>query len=421
MRRCLSIAAVFIAATMTVGVTWAGGEPEKAALRVWDSFTEEAQSRGMDALVAAFQAKHPGVTIKREAQSIDTMRPVLQTALASGTGPDLMYYDTGPGFAGVLAKAGLLLPLDDAYKSYGWDKRIYPWTRSRVTFEGKTYGIGNEVEFVWVYYNKAIFKSLGAAEPKSSKEFFSICDKAKAAGYVPISFADKDKWPAFHQFSIMANNIAGKQKVMDAVTGKVSWRDPDFVKAAAVFFSDMNRAGYFIKDCSAVSYDDGNSVFYSGKAAMHMTGTWLISGMNTNAKDFEVGGFFFPSVDGKPVSPPAGLGSGYFVSAKTAVPKQATAFLDFLFSDESAKVWVQDMMLIPPVPVDAAKLKVPALFRFAAEAVKTVDMGYNIDVLTPASFNTVMADGFQAIMLGSKTPEQQLSDMQKAFEEGRGK
>ncbi len=414
MKRRVSL---FVAlAIMAVVASGAWAAP--VTLRVWDSFTEPAQSQGMDTLVAGFQAKYPGVTIQREAQSIDTMRPVLQTALASGTGPDVMYYDCGPGFAGVLAKAGLLLPLDDAYKSYGWDKRIYQWTRDRTTFDGKSYGIGNELEFVWVYYNKAIFKQLNVGEPKTYAEFLSICDKAKKAGITPVSFADKDKWPAYHQFSIMANNIAGKKKLFDTISGKGSWTDPDYVKAVKLFFVDMNKAGYLLKDTTAISYDDGNSVFYTGKAAMHMTGTWLISGMNDNVKDFEVGGFFFPSIDGKAVYPPAGLGSGYFVSAKTAHAKEAKDYLDFLFSPDSAKVWMHDMLLIPPVPVDTSTLALPPLFKFAAEAIKKTDMGYNVDVLTPAGFNSVMGDGFQAVLLGLKTPEQQIADMDKAFKAG---
>ena len=50
-------------------------------------------------------------------QSTDDMRAIIQTALNSDTGPDFVYYDTVPGFAGVLADAGLLRPLDDLYAS----------------------------------------------------------------------------------------------------------------------------------------------------------------------------------------------------------------------------------------------------------------------------------------------------------------
>ena len=53
----------------------------------------------------------------RDVQSTDDMRAIIQTALNSDTCPDVVYYDTGPGFAGVLADAGLLRPLDDLYAS----------------------------------------------------------------------------------------------------------------------------------------------------------------------------------------------------------------------------------------------------------------------------------------------------------------
>ena len=43
-------------------------------------------------------------------------------------------YDTGPGFAGVLADVGLLVPLEDAYKKNGWD--IYGWAKERATYGG---------------------------------------------------------------------------------------------------------------------------------------------------------------------------------------------------------------------------------------------------------------------------------------------
>lgn len=43
-------------------------------------------------------------------------------------------------------------------------------------------------------------------------------------------------------------------------------------------------------------------------------------------------------------------------------------------------------------------------------------MGYNIDVLTPDTFNTIMGDGFQEVLAGSKTAEQQANDLQQAME-----
>jgi raffinose/stachyose/melibiose transport system substrate-binding protein len=147
---------------------------DTVTLRVWDTFSDTAGEEGMNALIAAFEAANPNIKIERDVQDVESMRPIIQTSLASGTGPDVFYYDTGVGFAGVLADAGLLLPLDDAYSSGAWD-HIYPWTKERTTFGGKVYGIGNAVEFLGAYYNMDMFKELGLEVPTTYDEFLAVC------------------------------------------------------------------------------------------------------------------------------------------------------------------------------------------------------------------------------------------------------
>jgi hypothetical protein len=46
-------------------------------------------------------------------------------------------------------------------------------------------------------------------------------------------------------------------------------------------------------------------------------------------------------------------------------------------------------------------------------------MGYNIDVLTPDNFNTMMFDGFQEVLAGTKTAQQQADDLENAMAEAR--
>ena len=100
---------------------------EKVKILFWDQFP--GVSEQMDKVVADFNAAHPNIEVTRESYQAEALQDVIKPALTSGTGPDIFYYNLGPGFAGVLAKAGLAMPLDDAYAEKGWDKRIYPWTR----------------------------------------------------------------------------------------------------------------------------------------------------------------------------------------------------------------------------------------------------------------------------------------------------
>ena len=46
-------------------------------------------------------------------------------------------------------------------------------------------------------------------------------------------------------------------------------------------------------------------------------------------------------------------------------------------------------------------------------------MGFNIDVLTPDNFNTMMFDGFQEVLAGTKTAQEQADDLENAMAEAR--
>ena len=243
--------------------------PGKTQILYWDRFQEE--STVLDEMVAKFNQANPDIQVVRESQP--QMRDILRTALDAGQGPDIMYYDTGPGFAGVLARAGLLLPLDEPYGKYGWNERVFPLAKERATFDGKAYGLGHALEVVGVFYNKKIFEEQGLSEPKTHDELLQVADKLKGAGLIPIGFANQEKWPAGHTFSIFSGNIAGKQKLEQAISGEVAWNDPDFVQAIQIPFVDMNKAGYFIPEINAITYDDWNSLLYAGKAATSLTGT----------------------------------------------------------------------------------------------------------------------------------------------------
>lgn len=400
----------------------AGGEQpasgEKAKVLFWDQFPDVSDQ--MDAVVADFNAANPEIEVVRESYETEAMRDIIKTALSSGTGPDIFYYDLGPGFAGVLAKAGLLTPLDDAYVEYGWDQRIYPWTRERAQFDGKSYGVANELEFIGVFYNKRIFEENGWAIPQTWDELMGLCSAAKDAGLIPVAFTNSDSWPSYHMFSMVMNNEVGRERLASMISGKESWDNPDTVRAIQRFFVDMNTEGCFPPDLNSINYDDGIAMLQNGQAAMHMSGTWNVETFsNPDMTSEPIGFFFLPSIDGKPVVVPGGIGSGWVVSSASEHPEAVLKFLDYLVSDEMGKRWVTEINAVPAYPVNTEDLQIPELLAFALGIIaeQADSMGYNIDVVTPDNFNKVMWDGFAAVLAGSKTPEQQAVDLEAAMQE----
>ncbi len=412
------------AAPAAPGAAPAGGEAaapaagEVAEILFWDQLPDVSEQ--MDAIVADFNAAHPNIKVTRESYQAEALQDVIKPALTSGTGPDIFYYNFGPGFAGVLANAGLLLPLDDAYAEKGWDQRVYGWTRDRGTFDGKSYGVANELEFIGIFYNKGMFEANGWAVPQSWDELLDLCDAANAIDIIPMAFTDADGWPAFHMFSMMMNNQVGKERLAAMISGKEPWDNEDTVMAITRFFVEARDRGCFIDDVNSVNYDDGQSLFATGKAAMNPTGTWRVEALSNPTQTTEdVGFFFLPSLDGKPVVVPGGIGSGWVISSATEHPEEVITFLDYLISDEVGKRWVTEIKAVPAFPVDTAGLDVPELQAFALDIIgkQAGSMGYNIDVLTADNFNKVMWDGFAAVLADARTPEEQAAALEAAMQE----
>lgn len=396
----------------------AGNKPSGGTVTVtmWDNFTDPATSKVLDGIVAKFEEQNPGIKVKRTKMKNDDIRTTIKPALTSGKGPDIFNYDAGPGYLGVLAKSGLALDLSEYADNYGWRERFPAWVNERVTFDGKMYGIGNEIELIGVYYNKKIFQELGVQVPTTYEQFLEIARKAKEKGLTAISFDDKDQWPAFHLESVFYTAVAGKDKITEVLEKKASFDQPIFAEALDTFYQ-LIKDGYVSPNPLSVSYDDGNKEFYSGKAAMRITGTWMVGGMVENMKD-NVGFFILPSVKPElPLTAPGGIGGAMVVSGKTKVPEETVKFLDFMFKEENAKNWYENSK-IPPLEIDVATLNVNPLFKEVVAMANTpAGLSYNIDVLMPQKVNSITQNAMQELIAGKKTGAEVVKLKQQALEE----
>jgi raffinose/stachyose/melibiose transport system substrate-binding protein len=385
--------------------------------------TEETPRLEQEAVktIEQFMAENPDITVERESITPEDQRTVIQTRLRSPNPPDLFGYDTGPGFAGVLAQAGLLYDLGDAYKEYNWP--VYDWAKQRVTYDGVLSGVPGSVEEIGVYYNATMFEEMGFEEPQTLEELHEIADALKADGIIPFAVGDQEKWPAGHLFSIGISNLLGKEGLDEILYGDGRWDSPEGIRAIEVMFTEMVENGYYPEDVNAITYEDANSLFYAGQAAMIPTGTWLVVEIDETVQNFDVEFFPFPSIDGSGISPPGGVGGGLFMAAETDAPEATLRLLDYLqFNEENVKRDLELFNTIPPFNIDTSGLDVTPLFQSVLDDLSESEgFGYNLDVLTPQRFNTVMFDGFQEVLNGDRTPEEQAEALQAAWEEAKEK
>lgn len=392
---------------------------EVVTLRQWDELTEEADSAVMDAAIAEFQSLHPNIQIVREPIPEVTMREITKTVFNAGNAPDIITRDFGPGTGGLLAREGYVIPLDDAYTEYGWDERVLPWAANLSMVGGKKYALPAMTEYVGVYYNKAILNELGVEVPKTHEEFIAMAELAKAAGYIPIALGNMDMWPGSHWFTYLIGNLMGSAGALnDVIQGCESLDRPESLRAAQIY-EEFATQGYFTPEANGLSYEDANALFTAGRAAAYLTGTWML-------KDFEAAlgenlAFeLYPSIEGSPVVGIGSVGYGFYVTAQSQHQEEALLWLDFLFSDEMNKKFIEEASVAAGRPVAAPieEFNISPMMKSAMSLLQTVpEWGLHFEASLAEPSMLVLYEAYAAMLIGEETAEGFIKKLQAAWEQ----
>jgi raffinose/stachyose/melibiose transport system substrate-binding protein len=312
----------------------------------------------------------------------------------------------------------MALDLSPYVQKYNWNSRFFDWALDKTKYEGgKPYGIANQLEILGVFYNKKMFADNNLVPPDNYDQFLEICKKLRAAGIVPVVLDDKEQWPGFHIESVWMNSFAGPDKVKDAIATKIKWTDPELA-ASMDKLAEFAQSGLTNDQINSIGYDDANALFSAGKCAMRVTGSWAVGRFVEKMGD-DVGFFYLPpGKAGIPSCPPGGLGEALVINAKTKHPDETAAFLDFLFSTQSVRLWYEGGMIPSVADVDYSSWNLTPLFKEIVEEINAAEtLGENIDVIMPPKVNDVTKNYVQQILAGRITGAQAMAEKQKALEE----
>ena len=183
----------------------------------------------------------------------------------------------------------------------------------------------------------------------------------------------------------MLSSIAGAKYMAELESGKASWNSPPVVQALTTFFKDFSSNGFFELDPLGVNYNDGNSLFYSGKATMDPTGEWLLSSVASSSK-FPYGYFAFPAPKGHGTFAD-GIGATVFINAHTKHLQDALTYMNFLTSSNFGRWQAETYDTIPAFAVSLQGLSLSPVFKqmvanSQAGNANPANIGSNIDVTT---------------------------------------
>lgn len=312
-------------------------------LTVWDQNVDGGIVDAQKRLNAEFEKKYPNITIKRTAQSFDNLKRTLRLALSGNSAPDVAQVNQGYPDMGAFVQAGLIRPLNDYSKLYGWS-RYFPQSllkQNSFSADGKTwqgdnlYGVSQTGELVGVYYNKKILSRLGLDAPSTLDELQSDMAAAKAKNVLPLAFGNLEKSPGIHVFGVTQASYAGASTVVDLVTGRSgAWTDTP-TKQAAQTIADWTAKSYLTKGANGVSQDDALATFGKGGALFLITGTWQQQPL-TEALGDDAGFAVLKSAGGQPATT-GGQGLAWAISSKTKNADAAAAYVDFISNSSAAK------------------------------------------------------------------------------------
>ncbi len=367
------------------------------------SLQRNPPDQAYEGIVSAFEAAHPGITVKTTEYPSERFVALLTASLAAGEPVDMLMLN-GQDLRRY-AVDGTLGALDGLV---GDTSRFAPAALETGRIDGKQWG----VPYGWyggfpIFVNKAVLDKNGLSAPRSYEDFLVIRDKLKAAGIKTFTHPGKNiyLWPVwfFTTFGQTSKNRS-IERTVEILTGKGKFTDPDVVEALDLVFR-------FGKDelitRSVFSLDTPNAVaeFSSGRAAFFMQHDGLIQQILTAkpaAVDLDV--MLMPNLVGGDVKSqfPGGPAAVLAVPAKVEGDRKAAtlALVAALTSDQANAEVIKLNNGTVPVNTAVKGSDVPQI----AKLIKLSDgLVTYLDWNWPPEITRVFQEGMQAGVAGQTT------------------
>ncbi len=403
----------------------------------WQTNLRPADIKGINALIAGFEAEQPNIKVQIEATPWDTHEQKILAAFNAGTGlPDVGRLAD----AGAAANIGYVKPLDQ-YVDDAWKNEIFDVAWKDVTFpkEGETephiWAIPKMLATELWFYNKTMFKNAGLDPEKPPQTVEEFAEVAKRLTKDTDGDGRVDQWGVdltvgaeggpVRQYITTAKAFGGRLVVNkyseSTAADAVTWDSPGTVagfKWLVQLFKDGSSPPSTISD----TVRDVANNFRAGKVAMAMMGPWEMQATKEafDKEGWDYGLFRFPEG-------PGGRADFMYVGAlgMFSQTKKDEDVIKYLKYYTSAKGIVLYMKVNGMIPANKEALADP--YYSADPKYKVLlDTINNADLVTPKWMSLLgtssLFDGtwtplYQKMMAGSISVEDGVAQMDKSLKD----
>ena len=408
--RTLAVAAVM--ALSAVGLAaCGGGDDDKGSsggnvtMQLWENATTGPGKAFWDKTAADFHTAHPNVTIKIQAVQNEDLDGKLQTALNSGSAPDI-FLQRGGGKMAAMVEAGQLKDIT-ADITAETKQAVGEAVLKAGQVDGKAYALPTSILPGGLWYSKDLFKKAGIASPPTTlAELTDAAAKLKANG-TPIALGAKDAWPAAHWYYFFALR-ACSQATLDATAKSKTFNDPCWTKAGEDLkaFADTKPFNEgFLTTSAQQGAGSSAGLLANHKAAMELMGAWdpgVIASLTPDGKALpDLGWFPFPAVSGGKGGEGAMMGGVDGFSCYVDAPPECADFLSYIVSDDVQKRFALEVGGLPVAPAAASSVTNENLVELAAVAGAAGYVQLWLDTTFGPNVGGAMNDGVVNIFAGT--------------------
>jgi multiple sugar transport system substrate-binding protein len=335
---------------------------------IWGDPTE---LKNQQAIVEAFHAVEPKITVKVTVSDWDTYWDKLQTGLAGGAAPDVFAMD-GPLFPDYAGR-DVLLDLTPKIAAEGYQLTALDdnAVKDFVTADGKQLGLPRDLNVIALFYNKALFDAAKVPYPDDTWDWAKLVAVGKQLTIDKNKDGKPEQWGLYTETSDMENYWSSLvwQNGGDilAPDGKSIVLDTPAATGGLQFLQDLIWKEKVVPEPSL--FAETGDAFEQGKAAMEINGSWLV------ATD-EAAGLKF-GIAPIPKGPAGRITSvnptGAVVYKSTKSPDAAWAFVKYLASPDAQQ---RIMALKASLPVNKAVLAGPFAASYDGAAVLAGALAY---------------------------------------------
>jgi ABC-type glycerol-3-phosphate transport system substrate-binding protein len=339
------------------------------------------------AVVDAFNKSQDQIEVTLDVYSWSVGHDTLVTQISAGQAPDLA--NVNSLWDGEWSGIDEVLPLDDLLPK-DFLANFVPSGLQAFAIKGKLMGLPYFLDPRAMYYRKDLFDKAGLKPPKTWDDVIAAgqaLHKPPDMTGIGITFSrtsdDLDYW--WYPF-LGAVGAGGNVRIWTE-DGHSRFAVPEAIQATQFLVDLAQKYKVTNTDYATGGRDETlQPLFYAGKLAMLITGSWFPTLLKNNAPDLAVG-IEMPPVAKADITPATGFWPDCVIMFKqTKQPKEAATLLQFMFGKDNRLLFAKQRGVVPE-RIDVGQDPAYAVSDTEKFFVKSLEVAHNVyETPYPATF-----------------------------------